>query len=435
MSAFAAVAVVLGRVRNREKGATKVLKTKYRAFVVLLGVTLLVAGLTLPSAAAKITVGVGGWAVEDLQRALVELEFTKKTGIEVEVVTRPGSPPEFLSQMTSAFMAGTTPYDVIDIEDDVAISFSQAGWLEPLDSLFDGAFWADWPADMLGMVDVWHRHEGVLFRVPHNFEAQYFFYRQDLFNAAGLTAPGTWDEMVEAGRKLTTGNRWGISDGLAKGAYLGVYLGYMTKQAGGNVYDFDDSLRTALQFIHDMMYQHRVFPVAALNKDYDALNVDYMNDRVAMMRQWPFFFDVSRANAEWFAEEKVAIALPPAGPASRETYAAAWGWSIPATSRNKEAAKTFIQFMSSVENAPKLAQMSVWYLNTRRSVLDAMGDAGLAKYLRMYSAAGVIGTRPFHPRFLEATAVVEDLASAYLTDQISLDDVIQRGRARMRSLE
>lgn len=410
-------------------------KAQYRAAVLLLGVMLLMAGFAGQVAAVKITVGVGGWAVEDLQRALVELKFTEKTGIEVEVVTRPGSPPEFLSQMTSALIAGTTPYDVVDIEDDVAISFSRAGWLEPLNSLFDDAFWADWPADMLQMVEVWHTYDGALFRLPHNFEAQYFFYRQDLFNEAGLAVPQTWNEMVEAGKKLTTGARWGVSDGLAKGAYLGVYLGYMTQQAGGNVYDFDDSLRTTLQFIHDMMYEHKIFPVAALNKDYDALNVDYMNDRVAMMRQWPFFFDVSRANAEWFAEEKVAIALPPAGPASRETYAASWGWVIPVTSRQKEAAKTFLQFISSVENAPKLAQMSVWYLNTRRSVMDAVGETGLAKYLRMYSTAGVIGTRPFHPRFLEATAVVEDLASAYLTNQISLDDVIERGRSRMRALE
>src|SRR5690606_17704612 len=116
-----------------------------------------------------------------------------------------------------------------------------------------------------------------------------------LFDAAGLTAPRTWDEMVTAGKRLTTEDRWGLTDGLAKGAYLAVYMGYMTQQAGGNVYDFDDSLRTSLQFIHDMMHEHRIMPVAALNKDYDAINVDYMNERVAMMRQSPIFYDVSRS--------------------------------------------------------------------------------------------------------------------------------------------
>lgn len=386
------------------------------------------------AAAEKITVGVGGWAVEDMKRIIKELKFTEKTGIEVVIVTRPGSPPEFISQMTSAIMAGTSPYDVIDIEDEAAISFSRAGWLEPLDPLFDKAFWQDWSPDMLQMVETWHKFEGSLFRIPHNFEAQYFWYRKDLFDQKGVTPPETWQKMVEIGKKFAGEGVWGVEDGLAKGAYLMVYVAYLTKQAGGNPYDFDIPLRTALQFVYDMMYKDKIFPVAALNKDYDALNQDYMNDRVAMMRQWPYFYDVSRGKPEWFKEDKAAIALPPSGPASRETWAASWGWVIPKTAPNKNAAKEFVKFISSTENAPKLAMMTTWFLNSRQSVLKAVGDKGMARYLRMYSQAGVIGTRPFHPKFMEATSVVEDLASAYLTKQISLDEVVKQGKEKMKAL-
>jgi len=382
----------------------------------------------------KITVGVGGWAVDGLKQALEELGFTEQTGIEVEVVTRPGAPPEFISQMTSAVMADTSPYDVIDIEDEAAITFSRAGWLEPLDDLYDDEFWEDWAPDMLEMMEVWHRYEGDLFRVPHNFEAQYFWYRKDIFDEHGLAPPETWDEMVEIGKILTTDDMWGVSEGLAKGAYLMVYTGYLTKQAGGNPFEFDDALRTAVQFIHDMMYEHEIFPVAALTKDYDALNVDYMNDRVAMMRQWPYFYEVARGNVEWFEEDKAVIALPPAGPAERVSYAASWGWVIPKTAPNMEAAKEFVKFITSTENAPKLAEMDVWYLNTRHSVMDAVGDVGMAQYLKMYSDAGVIGTRPFHPRFMEATSIVEDLVSAYLTDMITLDELIEQGKSQMEAL-
>ncbi len=402
-------------------------------FLVMVFVILLIGGTGFAEP-VKITVGVGGWAVDGLKQAIEELGFTEQTGIEVEVVTRPGAPPEFISQMTSAVMAGTSPYDVIDIEDEAAITFSRAGWLEPLDDLYDDEFWEDWAPDMLEMIEVWHRYEGELFRVPHNFEAQYFWYRKDIFDEHGLTPPETWDEMVEIGKILTTDEMWGISDGLAKGAYLMVYTGYLTQQAGGNPFEFDDALRTAVKFIHDMMYEHEIFPVAALTKDYDALNVDYMNDRVAMMRQWPFFYDVARGNIEWFEEDKAAIALPPAGPAERVTYAASWGWVIPETAPNMEAAKEFVKFITSTENAPLLAEMDVWYLNTRHSVMDAVGDEGMAQYLKLYSDAGVIGTRPFHPRFMEATSIVEDLVSAYLTDMITLDEMIEQGKSQMEAL-
>jgi len=402
--------------------------------MVIISALLICTGLNSLAASRKITVGVGGWAVEPLKQAIKELKFTEKTGIQVKIVTRPGSPPEFISQMTSAIMAGTSPYDVIDIEDEAAISFSRAEWLENLDPLFDKSFWEDWPPDMLEMINTWYRYKGALFRIPHNFEAQYFWYRKDLFDQMGLLPPTTWDEMVEVGKKLTKDDMWGIEDGLAKGGYLGVYIAYLTKQAGGSPYDFGEPLRVALQFLHDMMYKYKIFPVSALNKNYDALNRDYMHDRVAMMREWPFFYDVARSDPEWFKPDKAAIALPPKGPDNGQTWAAAWGWVIPKTASNKEAAKRFVKFMTSKENAPKLAEMNTWWLNARYSVLKAVGNKGMARYLRMYSKAGVIGSRPFHPKFMEAKSIVEDLASAYLTNQISLDEVIKRGKERMKAL-
>lgn len=397
----------------------------------LLVISLLAGGTAL---AETIVVGVGGWAVEDTIRAVEELGFTEKTGIEVEVVARPGAAPEFLSQMTSAIMAGTTPYDVVALEDETAIGISRAGWLVPLNDLFDDEFWADWPEAMLDMVDTWNTYEGELFRIPHNFEAQYFWYRADILEEKGLEVPQTWDEMIEVAKQVTGDGVWGISDGLAKGAYLGVYLSYITQQAGGNPYDVGEEFRTALQFIYDMIHEHQVFPLAALNKDFDALNQDYMNDRVVMMRQWPFFYDVSRSDEDWFAEDKVAIALPPAGPGGRASYAAAWGWSIPQTSSKQEAAKTFVEFMTSTENAPKLAEMSTWWLSARHSVLEQVGDEGIAKYMAMYSDAGVISTRPFHPNFMEAGSILEDIASAYLTNQISLDEAMRRAQQRINDL-
>ncbi|HOK32690.1 MAG TPA: extracellular solute-binding protein [Limnochordia bacterium] len=386
------------------------------------------------SAAEKITVAVGGWALEDTIRALEELGFTEKTGIEVEVQVRPGAAPDFLSQMTSAIMAGTTPYDVIALEDECFISMSRAGWLVPLDELFDDEFWTDFPQDMLDMIEVWHRHDGQLYRMPHNFEAQYFWYRKDILDELGLEVPQTWEELIEVGKQLTDDGVWAISDGMAKGAYLMVNLGYWTLQAGGNAFDLGPEFETALQFLHDLMYEHAIFPVAALNRDFDALNQDYMNDRVIMMRQWPYFWDVGRSDPEWFEEDKMAIALPLEGPGGRATYAAAWGWSIPKTSTKIDAAKTFIEFMTSIENAPKLAQMSVWWLSPRKSILEVVGDEGIAKYMAWYSAEGVIKPRPFHPRFLEAGTVLEDIASAYLTNQITLEETLNRARQRFDDL-
>lgn len=78
---------------------------RYFLFIGLMTAALILTG-SLTAAPQKIVVGVGGWAVEPTKTALEELGFTEKTGIVVEVVTRPGSPPDFISQMSSAILGG-----------------------------------------------------------------------------------------------------------------------------------------------------------------------------------------------------------------------------------------------------------------------------------------------------------------------------------------
>ena len=56
---------------------------------------------------------------------------------------------------------------------------------------------------------------------------------------------------------------------------------------------------------------------------------------------------------------------------------------------------------------------------------------GIAPFLKMYSEAGVIATRQFHEKFVEAVAAVEDAASSYLSDQISLDEAIEQTKNQL----
>jgi ABC-type glycerol-3-phosphate transport system substrate-binding protein len=175
---------------------------------------------------------------------------------------------------------------------------------------------------------------------------------------------------------------------------------------------------------------------ASLQKDYDAINQDYLADRVVFMRQWPYFYDVVRGKTDWWADDKAVIALPPVGPggAPSSTYAAGWGWGIPNSAPNVDAAKELVAFLSEKTNAAAAGKIDTWYLSARTSVLEAVGDEKMAPFLKMYTDAGIIGTRPFHEKFVEAIAVLEDAASAYLSDQISLDDALEQSKTRLETL-
>jgi multiple sugar transport system substrate-binding protein len=386
----------------------------------------------------KISIGVGEWAVESTTTLLQELDFTGKTGIEVEVKTRPRTPDEFTTQMAGAIQAGNTPYDVIDYEDEIASIFPKAGWLKPLDDLLTPEVWNDFPQSMKDMAEQWNKFEGATYRIHHNYEAQYYFYRKDVFDEKAIEAPKTWDDIRALGPALTDEAEgvYASGDGLAKGAFLNVFLAYTTLQAGGNPFDVDDKYKIALQFINDLMYTDKSFNPASLQKDYDQINQDYVGDRIFAMRQWPFFYDVARAATDWYEDGKAEIVLPPQGPGGKEnsTYAAGWGFGIPSATKNEEAAKQLVAFLIDPANTGAMATNNTWWLNARPSCLEAMGDQGMAKYLKMYVDAGVIGVRPYHEKFREAVAVFEDAASAYLSKQISIDEALEQTKTGLEDL-
>jgi multiple sugar transport system substrate-binding protein len=386
-----------------------------------------------------ITLAVGGWAVEGITELLETLEFTTQTGIEVDVVTRPGAPDEMITQMAAGARANNSPYDVIDFEDELAIAGSRAGWYLGLDAILPSDFWEDWPEAMLSMVDVWDRHAGETFRIHHNYEACYWWYRADWFQERGVEVPTTWEEVAALGAVFSNPEEgvWATEDGLSSGGFLNVYLAWITLQAGGNPFDVGEEFRTGLEYIYDLMHTNNTLNPASLQKDYDQQNADYLSDRVAFMRQWPFFYSVSRSAEDWYEEGKAEIALPPVGSGGlgNATYAAGWGWGIPTHTQRADEAKELVAFLVDRENAVRMAEYDVWYLSARNSVLDAVGDQeGVPAALKMYSDAGAIGIRPFHENFVEALSILEESASAYFTDQIDLDTAMSQAQSRLERM-
>ncbi len=389
----------------------------------------------------KVRIAVGGWAEQNMKDLLAKTNFTKDTGIEVEVVLRTDTKETELTRLASAVQAGTSPYDVIDFEDELTTSFSQAGYVIGLDDLLPADFWDDFPPEMIAYSKTWSTYKGETFRIIHNWEMPYWWYRKDWFDARGIPVPTTWEEVKPLGKVFTDESKgvWASEDGLIKGAFLNVYLAWITLQAGGNPFDVGPEYKMALEYIYDLMYTSKVLNPASLQKDYNQQNADYIADKVAFMRQWPFFGDVARSpdNKDWFSEDKVAVALPPAGPGGKagSTYAAAWGFGIVKTSPNLAEAKELLKFLISKEIAVEAMKVGFWFLSARKSVLAAAPqDNWLVKQLKMYTDAGVIGVRPFHPRFVEALTILEDTAAAYLTNQISLDESLKQAKDRLAQL-
>lgn len=365
--------------------------------------------------------------------------FEEATGLTVQLEGGPVSGNDMLTRYSAAFASGNSPVDLMSDADDSSPTFMRAGWLMPLNDVIPEETWADFPESMQPHIDGFLSIDGERFRIPHEFAVGYFFTRKDILDERGLTTPTTWEEMVSTGMELSdpANGIYATTDALIKPALLYVYMAYLTAQSGGNIFEFDEATGEAFQFLHDMIHTHKIFPETALNQDYTAQNELYMDDRIAFMRQWPFFQGVAEGNSDWFDPAKVAIELPPAGAAGAKSWIGGWGFSIPASAPNPEGAQELLRYITSPEVAAELAVQQGFLLTPRHSILEALSgqENPLIEAIGRYSEANVFAARPFHPRVAEAQTVVDDMASLFLTNQASLSEVLEQGQQLIAALD
>lgn len=391
------------------------------------------AATVAPAGGKTLTVAIQAFAHDAMKPIIAQWE--QKTGNKVVLEGGPASGQEMMTKYAPAFQSGTSSVDVISVDDVSGPAFARAGWLEWLDKVIPAETWADFPESFLPPADKDHFYsfEGKRFRVPHEFAVGYFWYRKDWFDEKKVAVPTTWDEFIQLGKNFTQGDVLGTTEGMKKPGLTFVYVTHLAAAAGGNVFDFDDGTGQAMQFIYDMIYTHKIMSENVLTQDYTQQNELYMKDRVAMMRQWPYFWGVTRDNKDWFKEGKAEIALHPKGPKGNQTWHGGWGFGLPKFSKNMDEAKDLIAWITNNQNAPILANGQSWFVMPRKSILASM-KTGLVPFMQLYTDNNALVSRPYHPKQADAETVVDDVAQLFLTKQLSLKDALQQGKDRIKAL-
>ncbi|MEV4812097.1 ABC transporter substrate-binding protein [Micromonospora avicenniae] len=259
----------------------------------LAGSTLLACGDDEPeSNAKKITV----WSLEDVAdrvtatRAIIA-DFTARTGIQVELVTV--NEDQFPSLIASSAAAGELP--------DVVGSVSLAGIRtlagnELLHPDANGEI-----VQTLGRQTFSARaleltaDDGRQLAVPSDGWGQLLVYRKDLFDAAGLPAPDTYERIAAAAARLNTGGTAGITAATAPGdvftqqtfEHLALANGcQLTDDSGAVTLDSPQCVE-AFRFYGDLMRDHSVKGA----QDVDTTRATYFAGKAAMLIWSPFILD------------------------------------------------------------------------------------------------------------------------------------------------
>jgi multiple sugar transport system substrate-binding protein len=183
---------------------------------VVVASTLTIAGCTAGGSETDDTLTV--WTIEDVadrvvsQQAILDA-YTKETGIETELVAV--AEDQFTTVLTSAAAAGELP--------DVIAALSQNGInqlytddlldLDATSAVIDSLGEDTFSQKALELTSA----DGSQLGVPSDGWAQLLFYRTDLFEAAGLDAPTTYDTILDAATTLQSDSVAGIVAATAPG--------------------------------------------------------------------------------------------------------------------------------------------------------------------------------------------------------------------------
>ena len=128
----------------------------------------------------------------------IAADFEAETGVHVNIEVIPWT--QMTSKWTSAAAARTMP-DVSIALADVAVDMWEAGLTQPLEPLLDSLGGTDFFVSE-SLLDGFHRYDGNLISFPFYAHTRLLLYRKDLLDAAGLSAPSTWDEYIDVITKM-----------------------------------------------------------------------------------------------------------------------------------------------------------------------------------------------------------------------------------------
>lgn len=358
--------------------------------VALLGVALLLSNIPVGSAGAPVTITVTnrkGWrSTEGIKANLPQ--FEKATGIKVNWIDIP--PGELTAKTLAELEARTGAFDVImaSVEFDLAAYYR---YLIPLDE-FIVKKWGSVAAfkrlisPEAARAIVW---EGKVYYIPFHGNVQFLIYRKKLFEDPAEraafkkrfgydlpTPPKTIKELVDVAVFFTRPekNLWGLGIPLG-GKYPQHFLEHVMLGAGIDVVDLKtrkpdfaegakrDRAVEIAQFLFDLLYKYKVIPPGAKTMGHVEMREIWKLGQLAMAFSWWGDHWDKLTSPEFVSAVGEVESAPfpqwPGGPPGRSGgRMSIWTVGIVGTTKNKDAAWKFIEWLISEENLQTEARTS-----------------------------------------------------------------------------
>ena len=292
------------------------------------------------------------------------------TGIKVNIIE--AQHDEMFPKMLQEHRGGTGAYDVLNVVPAWMGDMVRAGAVEPLDAYVDKY---GYRAELDDIGDVYRENQmrigDTIYGFPDDGDVFILYYRKDVFEEMGLPVPTTWDEFYEVSKAITDAKApemYGAGFMRARGL-LQYFYQERARVEGCKFFDAETMKATingpgCVKALAGMVKDNTTMPPGIEAWGFVETLAAFNAGQTAMLQSWP---PVGRWSAGYGTDDiamqwvppsvvagKVGYALPPGG---HPQLAAGFAMAVSSSSKNKDAAYLYIQWINSIDISHQRVQL------------------------------------------------------------------------------
>jgi multiple sugar transport system substrate-binding protein len=309
-------------------------------------------------------------------------KWEELTGIHINVVEVPTE--EMFTKIMQDYRGGAGGYDALNVIPAWMPDLAQAGALEALDPYVDKYGYRE---ELQKIAPTYRDNQmtvdGKIYGFPDDGDVFVLYYRKDVFDDAtnkqefkakygyDLAAPTTWKEFDEIGQFITDkyqGKMYGAAF-FRQAPYAQYMFQERFRNEGGKFFDAETMKATVnsdigVKVLAGMRDENKFMPPGVETFGFVENLAAFLSGQTAMTISWPPYgrwaagYGTDEKALSWVPKSEVAgkvgYALPPGG---HPELAAGFALSVSSTSKNKEAAYLFIQWLNSEDISLQRVQL------------------------------------------------------------------------------
>ena len=310
-------------------------------------------------------------------------KWEEATGIKVKVIEVPTA--EMFTKILQEHRAGTGAYDALNVIPAWMPDLVRAGALEPLDSYVDKYGYRD---ELQTIASVYRDNQmtvdGKIYGFPDDGDVFIMYYRTDILGDPALQAafkaqhgydlpvpPRTWKEFDDVGSFISaySGNAPYGAAFFRDAPYAQFMFQERFRVEGGKFFDADTMKATVksaagLKVFNDWLAENKWMPAGVETWGFVENLAAFLQGDTAMTVSWPPYgrwaagYGMDQEAFSWVPKStiggKVGYATPPG---DAPELAAGFALSVSASSKQKDAAYLFIQWLNSEEISLERVQL------------------------------------------------------------------------------